>query len=65
MKKVTHSKEDGFFRSVLIFAAIACFFGGAVMIYNGEYQSGLGSICVSGILFWIVDKIPQKNVWKD
>lgn len=65
IKPVKHTKEDGFFRSAFTFVAIACFFGGGVMIYNGEYQSGFGCICISALFFWIIDKIPQKNVWKD
>lgn len=65
IKKVNHSKEDGTIRSFLGTAAFICLIGSGVLIYNGDFSYGFLTLFFSGVLFWIVDKIPQKNVWKD
>lgn len=65
IKKVKHTKEDGTLRSFLGTAAFICLIGSGVLIYNGDFSYGFLTLFVSGVLFGIVDKIPQKNVWKD
>ncbi|GJM00003.1 MAG: hypothetical protein DHS20C07_16820 [Methyloligella sp.] len=65
IKKVKHSKEDGFFRSTLGILTFIAFISGCALIYDGQYMEGLGFLAGSGVLGWITGKIPQKNVWKD
>lgn len=61
IKKGTHSKVEGPFKSFIMGVGLFGILGGGVTIYNGEAGAGALVLIGSILAVWLGSKIPDKN----